>query len=274
MPTRKNSPLVVYERISPNRTSPRPKPIKRLTPHCMAGNLSIERCMALPSFIAPNPTGGGTSCTYCIGSDGRIGLNVPETDAPWTSSSSVNDRQAITFEIANSGGAPNWPMTDAAVASFVKLAVDICKFYGFKGVIYKDKPSNIAVGDKPAVEEWIKTWEEEDKMTITLHRWFKAKACPGSYFISKLPEIVKEINSILNPPVVVKPTFTPYKIKIAVSALRVRKGPGTNYPIVMTLRNDPNIYTIVEEAKDANGHKWGKLKSGAGWLYLDYTKRV
>lgn len=270
MPTRRNSPLIVYERISPNKTSPRPKPIKRLTPHCMAGNLSIERCMALPSFIAPNPSGGGTSCTYCIGSDGRIGLNVPETDAPWTSSSSVNDRQAITFEIANSGGEPNWPMTDAAIASFVKLAIDICKFYGFKKVHYEEKPSTVLTKDQ--VESWIATWEKPDEMIITLHRWYKAKACPGAYFMGKLPDLVKEINLALNPPVV--PSFAPYKIKITANSLRVRKGPGTNYPIVMTLRNDPNIYTIVAESTGVGAKKWGKLKSGIGWLSLDYTKKV
>lgn len=271
MANRRNSPLIVYERISPNKTSPRPKPIKRLTPHCMAGNLSIERCMALPAFIAPNPSGGGTSCTYCIGSDGRIGLNVPESDAPWTSSSSVNDRQAITFEIANNGGAPNWPMSDEAIEAFKNLAYDICKFYGFKKVHYEEKPSMVVT--KAEVEAWILTWEKPDEMIITLHRWFTAKACPGAYFMGKLPEIVKELNARLNPPPPV-PTFKPYAIKITASALRVRKGPGTNYPIVMTLRNDPNTYTIIKESLGPGAKTWGLLKSQVGWIALDYTRKV
>ena len=66
----------------------------------------------------------------------------------------------------------------------------------------------------------------------------------------------------------------PYQIRVAnVSAgsvLNVRKEPSTNATIVKQLQyNDPNRYTIVEEQ---NG--WGKLKSGIGWVYLQYTKRV
>ena len=266
--SRRISSLATYERISPNRTSPRRKSIKRLTPHCMAGNATIERCLGLSRFITPSSP--GVSCNYAIGSDGRIGLGCPETDAPWTSSSSFNDNQAITFEIANSGGAPNWPMTDAAIKSFIKLAVDICKFYGFKKIHYEDKPANIKT--KAEVEAWILTWEKPDEMIITLHRWYSAKACPGSYFVGKLLDIVDQINEELNAPII--NTFIPYKIKITAHTLRVRKGPGTNTAIVMTLKDDPNTYTIIDEASGIGAEKWGKLKSGAGWIALDFTKRV
>nr|MCR5250578.1 SH3 domain-containing protein [Lachnospiraceae bacterium] len=53
--------------------------------------------------------------------------------------------------------------------------------------------------------------------------------------------------------------------RIAVEELNVRSGPGTNYPIVRTV-SAPSVYTIVE----VNGY-WGKLKSGAGWINLQYT---
>lgn len=267
MATRRASSLITYERLSPNNTSPRRDAIKRLTPHCMAGNATIERCLGLSRFITKSSP--GVSCTYAIGSDGRIGLGALETNAPWTSSSSVNDNKAITFEIANIGGAPNWPMSEKAIESFIDLAVDICKFYGFKKVHYEEKPANIAT--KAQVEAWIKTWEQPDEMIITLHRWYSIKTCPGAYFVGKLPEIVKKINERLAPQI---PNFAPYLIKITANTLRIRKGPGTNYPIVMTLRNDPNIYTIVEEAPGIGAKKWGKLKSGIGWISLDYTKKV
>ena len=39
-----NSNLVTYTRISPNRTSPRNKPITKITIHHMAGNLTLEQC--------------------------------------------------------------------------------------------------------------------------------------------------------------------------------------------------------------------------------------
>jgi len=37
-----NSPLVVYTKISPNKTSPRNHVIDTITIHCVAGNCTIE----------------------------------------------------------------------------------------------------------------------------------------------------------------------------------------------------------------------------------------
>ena len=58
-----------------------------------------------------------------------------------------------------------------------------------------------------------------------------------------------------------------YTVKITASVLNVRDGAGTNYKINTTVRKD-EVYTIVEEK---NG--WGKLKSGAGWISLNYTTK-
>lgn len=66
--------------------------------------------------------------------------------------------------------------------------------------------------------------------------------------------------------------FSPYIVQVTVDALNVRTGPGTNYPIASHKNHcirDHGKYTIVE----VKGN-WGKLKSGAGWICLDYTKRV
>ena len=62
--------------------------------------------------------------------------------------------------------------------------------------------------------------------------------------------------------------FKPYLVKVTASALNIRKGAGTSHPVVGCI-GDKGIYTIVAED---NG--WGKLKSGAGWISLAYTKRV
>lgn len=37
---------------------------------------------------------------------------------------------------------------------------------------------------------------------------------------------------------------------------------------------DQGVYTIVEEKKDGKSMKWGKLKSGKGWIALDGVKKV
>ena len=59
-----------------------------------------------------------------------------------------------------------------------------------------------------------------------------------------------------------------YKVKVTVDALNIRAGAGVNHKIVGCIR-DQGVYTIVEEI---NG--WGKLKSGVGFICLDYTERI
>lgn len=285
--TRKSSGMEVYMRISPNSTKPRNKKIRRLTPHCVAGNLKIETTLGLSSFINYD-TNKGASTNYTIGTDGRIGLGVEETNRAWTTSCRENDMEAITFEISNNGGAPDWPMSDMAIESWLRLAENIVRFYGFKRVAYKAKPSSVARGVE-TTEKWIKTWDvDPDAMIITFHTWYVNKSCPGNFLMKKMPSLVDELNKRLGnyaqeekPIPVEKPSTNnkvPYLIKINTPALNVRKGPGIKYGTNLTLTNDPNTYTIVEESEgnisSTEVGKWGRLKSGAGWIALKYTKKV
>lgn len=64
-----------------------------------------------------------------------------------------------------------------------------------------------------------------------------------------------------------------YKVRVTASALNIRKNAGTNYKKVGVIR-DKGVYTIVEEKKGKGATLWGKLKSGAGWISLDYTKKT
>lgn len=69
------------------------------------------------------------------------------------------------------------------------------------------------------------------------------------------------------------PAFKPYLVKVTASSLNIRKGAGTNYGVAGAI-NDRGTYTIVDEANGTGASKWGKLKSGAGWISLDYCKKV
>lgn len=63
-----------------------------------------------------------------------------------------------------------------------------------------------------------------------------------------------------------------YLVTTTVDSLRIRRGPGTSYAIAGGINEkagEKKKYTIVEEQ---NG--WGRLKSGAGWIYLWYTQRI
>ena len=66
--------------------------------------------------------------------------------------------------------------------------------------------------------------------------------------------------------------LTPYRVRVTATDLNIRAGAGTNYPSKGFIR--PGVYTIVDEATGKGATKWGKLKSGAGWISLDFAKKV
>ena len=66
--------------------------------------------------------------------------------------------------------------------------------------------------------------------------------------------------------------YTPYTVKVTVTELRIRSGPGTDTQAQGFI--EPGVYTIVEEADGPGAKRWGKLKSGAGWISLDYAEKV
>lgn len=66
--------------------------------------------------------------------------------------------------------------------------------------------------------------------------------------------------------------FKPYTVRVTATDLYIRKGAGTNYSANGFIR--PGVYTIVAESSGQGATKWGKLKSGAGWISLDYAKKL
>ena len=64
----------------------------------------------------------------------------------------------------------------------------------------------------------------------------------------------------------------PYLIHTTCDWLWIRSTPGMEGNIVGSIQEEDGekkSYTIVEES---NG--WGRLKSGIGWICLDYTEKV
>lgn len=247
-----NSSLVSYTQISPNKTSPRNHAIDTITIHCMAGDLSIETC---GNVFAPSSR--QASSNYGIGSDGRIGMYVEEKDRSWCSSNSANDHRAVTIEVANDGGAETgWHVSDKAYQALINLVADICKRNNIKKLLWK--------GDKSLIGQ-------VSEQNMTVHRWFAAKACPGDYLYNLHGQIADEVNAKLGTGTTTgttTETTTPFLVKVTASALNIRSGPGTSYSIVGCI-TDKGTYTIVETSGT-----WGKLKSGAGWISLNYTERV
>lgn len=146
-----NSPLVNYVKISPNSTNPRNNKIKKITIHHGAGILSVETF----GNVFASPTTQASS-NYSIGSDTRIGMHVEEKNRAWTSSNAANDNQAITIEVSNDGGAPNWHVSDKVLNKLIDLCVDICRRNGIKKLNY--------TGDA--------------RGNLTMHKFFAATVCP------------------------------------------------------------------------------------------------
>lgn len=191
MPSYTNSPLVNHTHISPNRSigrvnsyNPTGK-IDKITIHHMAGNLTVETCGNVFD------SGREASANYGIGSDGRVGLYVPECDRSWASCSPANDFRAVTIEVANSYYGEPWPVSDKAYAKLIDLCVDICKRNGIAKLNY--------TGDSSG--------------NLTAHWMFAATGCPGTTLKSKFPDIVKKVNERLTTkkPEVTKVTYEEWK---------------------------------------------------------------
>lgn len=66
--------------------------------------------------------------------------------------------------------------------------------------------------------------------------------------------------------------FKAYRVRITAATLNVRVNPGTGNRITTAVHMG-EVYTIVAEQFVGNT-KWGKLKSGAGWISLDFARRT
>lgn len=165
-----NSKLISYTKLSPNCNKPREDRIDKITIHHMAGNFSVESCGN--AFADPDRK---ASANYGIGSDGRIALYVDEANRAWTSSSEENDHRAVTIEVANDGGDPDWHVSDKALAALIDLCADICQRNGIEELNFTGDASG----------------------NLTMHKYFAATLCPGPYLESKFPYIAAEVNKRL-----------------------------------------------------------------------------
>lgn len=231
-----NSPLVEYTRISPNKNSPRNNTIQAIVVHHMAGVMSVEQF----GNLVANPS-RQMSATYAIGNDGRIGMYCEEKDRSWCSSSSKVDNRAITIEVSNNVSGEPWSISDKAYASLIKLCADICKRNGIKKLEY--------TGDLNG--------------TLLRHCDIVATQCPGTWIKAHTKELCDKVNALIN-----EPAGLYTKTLNAGTPIYAEIGKAATGKITTTTK-----YTIVEE-KVVNYIKYGKLKSGAGWVEIEKLKRT
>lgn len=251
-----NSSLATYTCISPNTYGARTHAIDTVTIHCTAGKGTAKSIGAI--FATKTRR---ASSNYGIGYDGSIGLYVAEKNASQCSSNKANDQRAITIEVSSSNKHP-YEVTKASYDALINLLVDICK-------------RNPGIGKL--------RWKADKKLVgqtsvqnMTAHRWFAAKACPGDYLYNRFGQIADEVNARLSGNATAQngTDNTAYKVKVTVTSLRIRCGPGTNYAATGN-KLAPGVYTVVATISGKGSNSgWGKLKSGAGWIALDYATKL
>lgn len=165
------------------------------------------------------------------------------------------DKAGKEYEVYDSKGVAIYPVAPAEVEKSTFKVGDEVKL--INGAVYSNKVK---------VPSWLYSYKmyvrEIRKNGDLVISTKKTGAITGVVTSS---QVVPYTASAATP---AKPTFVPYIVRIDTDVLNVRNGAGTNYKINTQVRRY-ELYTIVDEK---NG--WGKLKSGAGWIALQYTKKV
>ncbi len=266
-----NSLLATYTRLSPHNSGKRTQKISKITIHHMSGRMTAKQCADYFATVDKD-----VSSNYCIGYDGSIAVSVNEDCRSWCSASPSNDQAAVTIEVSNIANSakedPDWKISDEAMASLIVLCADICKRNNIPKLYY----------------------DGTTKGTLTRHCMFVSTDCPGPYIKAKTDYICDAVNKLINGSESTQSdakkteskdtaktekkqtgssaskskAFKAYIVRITCKTLNIRTGPGVGYTKVGQVKKG-EAFTIVQESAG-----WGKLKSGAGWIYLGYTEKV
>lgn len=298
-----NSALVSYTNLSNKHSGLRKEKIDRITPHCVVGQWSAKKIADYFKTIDRD-----ASCNYGIGKDGDVCLVVEENYRSWCSSSNANDQRAVTIECASDTRAP-YKMNDKVYNTLVDLCADICRRNGKKKLLWfndKNKSLNYVpkedemvltvhrwFSNKSCPGDWLfdklgdlakKVTDALDEEKSVLYRvrksWVDATSQIGAYRVLDNAKKAADNNYGYmvfdeNGNVVYKPnTIDSFHVKVSIPNLNVRTGPGTNYPVTGFYTNI-GVFTVVE-VKQGKGSAsgWGRLKSGVGWIALDYCKKL
>lgn len=135
------------------------------------------------------------------------------------------------------------------------------------GTIY---PSEATIENALALAKKLMKKYSIPQSRVIRHFDVNGKYCPG-YWCGAESKNKKWKSEFWNK-LSTKKKFEPYKVKITAKTLNVREGAGTKYKVVDKVKKD-DVYTIADEK--VNGSiKWGKLKSGVGWINLGYAKKI
>lgn len=305
-----NSPLVVYTGLSPNHSGQRTHSIDRITPHCVVGQLSAETiCACFPAGRDASCNYGiGTDgrVSLCVEEKNRSWCSsssandqraitiecASDKTEPYAMNSAVyNSLIKLCTDICKRNGKKKllWFVDKNKSLNYApksdEMVITVHRWFANKSCpgdwLYNrlgDLAAKVtaALGgtsQTPTADSAVwyrvrKTWADAKSQLRAYKELANAKAC-----VDKHPGYsVFDVNGVKIYTSNTTTSAVLYKVRVSISDLNIRKGPGTNY--ARTQYIPVGTYTIVEEADGQGASKWGRLKSGAGWISLDYCKRV
>lgn len=307
-----NSSLVNYTKLSPNHSGARTHRIDRISPHCVVGQCSVEtlgnifaptsRQASCNYGIGPDGRVGmyveeknRSWCTSSSANDQRaVTIEcASDTKAPYAFKDAVYNRLIdLCVDICQRNGKKKllWISDKAKALAYEpksdEMLLTVHRWFANKscpGDWLMERMNDLAT--KVTARLGGTSAGDGGTAGSTIYRVRKtatdSKTQIGAYKVlenakkaaDEHPEYaVFDASGVKVYPISEQAVTTsnkPYTVMITTAVLNVRKGSGTEYGIATTVRKG-EIYTIVEES--SNG-KWGKLKSGAGWISLAYTQR-
>lgn len=305
-----NSALVAYTKLSPNHSGQRTHSIDRITPHCVVGQLSAETicdCFPVGRDASCNygiGTDGRVSlcveeknrswCSSSSANDQRAVTIECASDKtePYAMNSAVyatliklctdickrnGKKKLLCF--ADKDKSLNYaPKSDEMVITVHRwFANKSCPgnwLYARLGDLAEQVTAALGGTEQTPTAGntgWYrvrKAWADSKSQLGAYKKLANAKTCadknPG-YFV--FDESGKSVYPVSN-----SASAVPYMVRVSISDLNIRKGPGTNYARMQYI--PAGTYIIVEEMDGQGATKWGRLKSGAGWISLDFCKKV
>lgn len=193
------------------------------------------------------------SSNFIVGLKGEVICCIPDNEVSWC----TNQANSYTVSIETCHPDNTGVFNEATYNSLVELTAMLCKKYDLN-------PPNGGV---------IRHFDVTGKVCP---KCFVAKKYGGSddNNLTRYTKFKNDVAKAMKP----TPTVTelPYLVQIASSDgfVNIRKTPSwDDSDIVDVIKNGYTKYTIVEE-KTLDGVKFGRLKSGIGWIALSCTTKV
>ena len=309
-----NSSMVVYKNLSPNHSGQRTHSIDRITPHCVVGQCTAEglgEWFAKSSTEASSNYGidkngrvglyvEEKNRSWCSSSNANDQRAVTiecasDTTEPYAFKDVVYQTLIkLCIDICKRNGKNKliWFGDKNKTLSYEpksgEMILTVHRWFANKscpGNWLYSRMGDLAEKVTAALGGSSSTQETKTTLYRVRKTWADAKSQKGAYKVLANAKKCADANpgySVFDENgVSVYPSkaaasdssAVPFLVKVSISDLNIRKGPGTNYDRTKFI--PAGIYTITE-VKSGQGSSagWGRLKSGAGWVSLDYVSRL